>query len=161
MNEENTNQNAVVDNTPDYIGEIQKLRDNTVSKEDYERLREENKRLISSLANGESIGIEPKAKPDINELRKRVFDNEHQSNLEYWGAVLELRDAVIDSGAPDPFLPQGHKVVPTTEDFECANRVAAVVKECIDYAYGDSQLFTNELMRRTVEVAPTNRRNYY
>lgn len=161
MNEENITQTSVEDNTPDYIGEIQKLRDNTVSKEDYERLREENKRLISSLANGESIGVEPEAKPDINELRKRVFDNEHQSNLEYWGAVLELRRAVIDSGAPDPFLPQGHKVVPTTEDFECANRVAAVVKECIDYADGDSQLFTNELMRRTVEVAPTNRRNYY
>ena len=161
MNEENTTQNPVEDNTPDYIGEIQRLRDNTVSKEDYERLREENKKLISSLANGKSIGEEPKAKPDINELRKRVFDNEHQSNLEYWGAVLELRDAVIDSGAPDPFLPQGHKVVPTSEDFECANRVATVVKECIDYADGDSQLFTNELMRRTVEVAPTNRRNYY
>ena len=160
MNEENTVQNAVEDNTPDYIGEIQKLRDSTVSKEDYERLREENKRLISSLAKGETID-KPAPKPDINELRKRVFDNEHQSNLEYWGAVLELRDAVIGSGAPDPFLPQGHKVVPTTEDFECANRVAAVVKECIDYADGDSQLFTNELMRRTVEVAPTNRRNYY
>ena len=160
MNEENTVQNAVEDNTPDYIGEIQKLRDSTVSKEDYERLREENKRVISSLAKGETID-KPAPKPDINELRKRVFDNEHQSNLEYWGAVLELRDAVIGSGAPDPFLPQGHKVVPTTEDFECANRVAAVVKECIDYADGDSQLFTNELMRRTVEVAPTNRRNYY
>ena len=160
MNEENTVQNAVEDNTPDYIGEIQKLRDSTVSKEDYERLRKENKRLISSLSKGETI-TQLAPKPDINELRKRVFDNEHQSNLEYWGAVLELRDAVIDSGAPDPFLPQGHKVVPTTEDIECANRVAAVVKECIDYADGDSQLFTNELMRRTVEVAPTNRRNYY
>ena len=160
MNEENITQTSVEDNTPDYIWESQRLRDNTVSREDYERLRGENKRLISSLAKGETI-TQPKAKPDINELRKRVFDNEHQSNLEYWGAVLELRDAVIDSGAPDPFLPQGHKVVPTTEDFECANSVAAVVKECIDYADGDSQLFTNELMRRTVEVAPTNRINYY
>lgn len=148
------------DNTQDYIAEIQNLRETTVPKDEYNRLREENKRLISSLAKGETI-TQPKAKPDINELRKRVFDNEHQSNLEYWGAVLELRDAVIDSGAPDPFLPQGHKVVPTTEDIECANRVATVVKECIDYADGDSQLFTNELMRRTVEVAPTNRRNYY
>ena len=153
MNEENTNQNAVEDNTPDYIGEIQKLRDNTVSKEDYERLREENKRLISSLANGESIGVEPEAKPDINELRKKVFENEHQSNLEYWESALNLRQALIDSGENDPFLPYGHKIVPTTEDVECANRVAEVVKECIEYADGDSQLFTNELNRRTVDVA--------
>ena len=161
MIDETTNQSAPVeDNSADYISEIQNLRANSVSRDDYNRLREENKRLISSLAKGETI-TQPAPKSDINELRKRVFDNEHQSNLEYWGAVLELRDAVIDSGAPDPFLPQGHKVVPTTEDIECANRVAAVVKECIDYADGDSQLFTNELMRRTVEVAPTNRRNYY
>ena len=153
MHEETTTQNPVEDNTPDYIGEIQKLRDNTVSKEDYERLREENKRLISSLANGESIGIEPEAKPDINELRKKVFENEHQSNLEYWENVLNLRQALIDSGENDPFLPYGHKIVPTTEDVECANRVAEVVKECIEYADGDSQLFTNELNRRTVDVA--------
>ena len=45
------------------------------------------------------------------------------------------------------------KIVPTTEDIECANRVAEVVKECIEYADGDSQLFTNELNRRTVDVA--------
>ena len=161
MIDETTNQSAPVeDNAADYISEIQNLRANSVSRDDYNKLREENKRLISSLAKGETI-TQPTPKPDINELRKRVFDNEHQSNLEYWGAVLELRDAVIDSGAPDPFLPQGHKVVPTTEDFECANRVAAVVKECIDYADGDSQLFTNELMRRSVEVALTYRRNYY
>ena len=160
MTDETIQNQEIEDNKQDYIAEIQNLRETTVSKDEYNSLREENKRLISSLANGETI-TQPKAKPDIKELRKRVFDNEHQSNLEYWGAVLELRDAVIDSGAPDPFLPQGHKVVPTTEDFECANRVAAVVKECIDYADGDSQLFTNELMRRTVEVAPTNRRNYY
>ena len=160
MTDETIQNQEIEGNKQDYIAEIQNLRETTVSKDEYNRLREENKRLISSLAKGETI-TQPKAKPDINELRKRVFDNEHQSNLEYWGAVLELRDAVIDSGAPDPFLPRGHKVVPTTEDFECANRVAAVVKECIDYADGDSQLFTNELMRRTVEVAPTNRINYY
>ena len=160
MIDETIQNQEIEDNKQDYIAEIQNLRETTVPKDEYNRLREENKRLISSLAKGETI-TQPKAKPDINELRKRVFDNEHQSNLEYWGAVLELRDAVIDSGAPDPFLPQGHKVVPTTEDFECANRVATVVKECIDYADGDSQLFTNELMRRTVEVAPANRRNYY
>ena len=160
MIDETIQNQEVEDNKQDYIAEIQNLRETTVPRDEYNRLREENKRLISSLAKGETID-KPAPKPDINELRKRVFDNEHQSNLEYWGAVLELRDAVIDSGAPDPFLPQGHKVVPTTEDFECANRVAAVVKECIDYADGDSQLFTNELMRRTVEVAPANRRNYY
>ena len=150
----------IEDNSQDYITEIQNLRDTTVPKDEYNRLREENKRLISSLAKGETIE-QPKAKPDINTLRKQVFDNEHQSNLEYWGNVLALRDAILDAGQTDPFLPQGHKVVPTAEDYECAQRVATVVKECIDYADGDSQLFTNELMRRTVEVAPVNRRNYH
>lgn len=160
MIDETIQNQEIEDNQQDYISEIQNLRANSVPREDYNKLREENKRLISSLAKGETID-KPAPEPDIKELRKCVFDNEHQPNLEYWGAVFKLRDAVIDSGASDPFLPQGHKVVPTTEDFECANRVTAVIKECIDYADGDSQLFTNELMRRTVDVVPTNRRNYY
>ena len=86
MIDETTNQTPVEDNSTDYISEIQNLRANSVSRDDYNKLREENKRLISSLAKGETI-TQPAPKPDINELRKRVFDNEHQSNLEYWGAV--------------------------------------------------------------------------
>ena len=38
-------------------------------------------------------------------------------------------------------------------DYEAAERVATVVRECIEYAKGDSAVFTNELQRRTVDTA--------
>ena len=58
MIDETTNQSAPVeDNAADYISEIQNLRANSVSRDDYNKLREENKRLISSLAKGETIKV--------------------------------------------------------------------------------------------------------
>ena len=74
------------------------------------------------------------------------------NNLEYCKAAVELRDALIENGEKDPFLPFGHNVVTTDSDYETANRVASVLKECIDYAEGDSDIFTNEIQRRTVDV---------
>ena len=55
-------------------------------------------------------------------------------------------------GNPDPFLPVGKQILPTDEDVAAANRVADVLKECVDYAEGDSAVFTNELQRRLVDI---------
>ena len=134
-----------------YLEEIQKLKANSVSKEDYDRLKDENRDLLNSIVNGRTVTEEeqPKAKKDISELRANLH-KENPSNLEYVQNVLELRKAVIDEGGIDPFLPYGQKIVPTHEDIESANRVANVLQECVDLADGDSLLFTNELYRRLI-----------
>lgn len=155
---ENENENVVVeDNTNDYIDQIKKLKENSVSKDDYNKLRLDNKRLIDALANGTQLEgkVEPKidAVENINNLRKKLFSKgSNLDNLEYCKTAVELRDALIENGERDPFLPFGHNVVATDSDHETANRVATVMKECIDYADGDSDIFTNELQRRTVDV---------
>ena len=156
---ENENENVVTveDNTNDYIDQIKKLKENSVSKDDYDKLRADNKRLIDALANGTNIEgkVEPKinAIENINNLRKKLFSKgSNLDNLEYCKTAVELRDALIEKGERDPFLPFGHNVVATDSDYETANRVATVMKECIDYADGDSDIFTNELQRRTVDV---------
>lgn len=148
MNEEEV---LVETNENDYIEEIQNLRANTVSKEDYEKLRLENKKLISSLARGETTVQPVEEKPDLNTLRKKVFEPD-QSNLEYIQNALNLRNAVLEQEGYDCFVPRGHKTVATTEDVAAAENVARVLQEVIDYADGDSQLFTNELQRRTIDV---------
>ena len=152
-------ENVVVeDNTNDYIEQIKKLKESSVSKDDYDKLRLDNKRLIDALANGTQLEgkVEPKmsAVEKINECRKKLFSkgNNNLSNLEYCKAAVELRDALIENGERDAFLPFGHNVVVTDSDYETANRVATVMKECIDYADGDSDVFTNELQRRSVDV---------
>lgn len=154
--EEEENVVTVEDNTNDYIAQIKNLKENSVSKDDYNKLKADNKKLIDALASGTQMDVvEPKmsAVENINNLRKKLFSKGNNlNNLEYCQAAVELRDALIEKGERDPFLPFGHNVVITESDNETANRVATVMKECIDYADGDSDVFTNELQRRTVDV---------
>ena len=42
--------------------------------------------------------------------------------------------------------------MPTDDDVKTAEKVAQVLQECVDYAEGDSAVFTNELQRRMVDV---------
>lgn len=155
---ENENENVVVeDNTKDYISEIQRLKETSVSRDDYDKLKADNKKLIEALANGTQLEgkVEPKidAVENINNLRKKLFSKGNNlNNLEYCKTAVELRDALIENGERDSFLPFGHNVIATESDIETANRVATIMKECIDYADGDSDIFTNELQRRTVDV---------
>lgn len=155
---ENENENVVVeDNTNDYIEQIKRLKETSVSRDDYDKLKADNKKLIDALANGTQLEgkVEPKidAVENINNLRKKLFSKGNDlNNLEYCKTAVELRDALIEKGERDPFLPFGHDVVATESDYETANRVATVMKECIDYADGDSDIFTNELQRRSVDV---------
>ena len=141
-------------NETDYISAIKDLKANTVSKSEYEKLQAENKQLIDALANGETVpaSAEPE-KPSLDELRANLM-KEEQSNLEFVKNALALRNAVIEQEGYDPFVPRGSQYAPTAEDEAAAFRVAKVYQECVDYANGDSQLFTNELMRRTVDVSP-------
>ena len=155
--EENVNVN-VEDNTNDYIEQIKKLKESSVSRDDYDKLKADNKKLIDALANGTQIEgkVEPKidAVENINNLRTKLFSKESNlNNLEYCKAAVELRDALIENGERDSFLPYGHNVIATDSDIETANRVATIMKECIDYADGDSDIFTNELQRRTVDIS--------
>ena len=155
--EEEENVVTVEDNTNDYIEQIKRLKESSVSKDDYDKLKADNKKLIDALANGTQLEgkVEPKidAVENINNLRKKLFSKGNDlDNLEYCKTAVELRDALIEKGERDPFLPFGHDVVATDSDYESANRVDTVIKECIDYADGDSNIFTNELQRRTVDV---------
>lgn len=141
-----------------YIEAIKEMKRSSVARADFERLQAENKELMKALVNGESIEIEQPKVVDVNALRKELFDEENEmSNLEYISKTLELRDAIIEAGGEDPFVPQGTKIAPTADDYEAAERVASVFRECIEYADGNSQLFTQELMRRTIDV-PTMRK---
>lgn len=149
----------VVDNT-DYITAIKELKENSVDRSKYDQLKAENKRLLDSIVNGTDIGqVQAQEKKSIDELRS-AYLKEDQTNLEFVQNTLALREALIEKGEPDPFLPIGNKILPTEEDIATANRVAQVLQECVDYAEGDSNVFTNELQRRTVDIPmPVNKSN--
>lgn len=143
--------NEVVDNT-DYIAAIKELKENSVDRSKYDQLKAENKKLLDSIVNGTTIELPSKEeKKSISELRE-AYLKEDQTNLEYITNTLKLREAIIAEGKPDPFLPIGEQIMPTDEDIKTAEKVAQVLQECVDYAEGDSAVFTNELQRRLVDV---------
>ena len=141
----------VVDNT-DYIAAIKELKENSVDRSKYDALKAENKKLLDSIVNGTDVDLPAKdEKKSIEELRA-AYLKEDQSNLEYITNTLKLREAIIAEGKPDPFLPIGEQIIPTDDDVKTAEKVAQVLQECVDYAEGDSAVFTNELQRRLVDV---------
>lgn len=151
-------QQEEVNDSIDYIEAIKEIKQNSVDREAYNKLREENKRLLNSLVNGESIDVKKEEPVNIDELRDKLF-NKESTNLEYISNALKLREELMKQGKPDPFLPAGKNIIPTEEDIKTANRVAKVLQECVDYADGDSNVFTNELQRVTVDsVLPKTRR---
>ena len=148
---------TVEDNTQDYINAIKDLKQNSVDKAKYEALRLENKKLIDAVVNGrpgqEEQVVVKHSKEQIDDLRNELFNSPRElNNLEFITKTMELRDALMENGEPDPFLPVGKQISPTRDDIEGAEKVAQVYRECIDYAEGDSEVFTNELMRRTRDV---------
>ena len=145
----------------DYLDTIQKMKETTVSREAYDKQLEENRKLLNALVSGENINAmtqEEAKKPTAQELRNKLFNEQH-TNVEYAKLALELRNAVIEEGGEDPFVPQGRKISATREDYELAEKVAQGLNHCIEYADGDSEVFTNELQRITKDtVIPSAKR---
>ena len=148
---------TVEDNTQDYLAAIKELKENSVNRSEYEKLRAENKKLIDAVVNGqpgqEEQVVVKHSREQMDDLRNELFNSPRElNNLEFITKTMELREALMENGEPDPFLPVGKQISPTRDDIEGAEKVAQVYKECIEYAEGDSEVFTNELMRRTRDV---------
>jgi len=144
--------NQVDDMTPDYLAAINELKQNSVDRQKYEELKAENKKLLDSIVNGTEVALPAtEAKKSVEELRS-AYLKEDQTNLEFITNTLALREALIAEGQPDPFLPIGEQILPTDDDVKTAEKVASVLKECVDYAEGDTTVFTNELQRRLIDV---------
>lgn len=155
----NVSQQENVNDSIDYIEAIKEMKQNSVARESYEKLRSENKQLLDALVNGKDIEIKKEEPVDISQLRKDLFNKDKQmSNLDYVASALKLRNALLEKGERDPFVPYGDKVTLTAEHYEKAEAVAAVLQECVDFADGDSGIFTAELQRRTKETMPMYKR---
>lgn len=144
-------QTNVADNSSNYIEALKEMKANTVDKESYLKLKEENKQLLDSLVKGETIeAAQQEQKESIEELRNKLFGTKHKdlTNLEFVSDALKLRTALMEDGQIDPFVPVGNKIKPTDDDFEKAEKVAKALQECVDYAEGNPDVFTDELKRR-------------
>lgn len=145
-NEENGSDNM------DYLAAIKELKANTVDRTKYDKLKEENKKLLDAVVNGgEYQGSQESSEVDIPELRKKVFETKDPTNLEYITNVLNLRDALMEEGYEDPFVPQGTNVMASDLDRALAERVANELKDMVEKADGDPNVFLAEYKRRVKE----------
>lgn len=156
---ETMNTNPDTSTEQDYIDTIAELRRNSVPKADFDKLREDNRKLMQTLAEGGSIESQATAKDtrSIDDLRRAVF-NDAQSNRQYWQNALDLRDRIIAEGGRDPFLPFSHEYVPTDDDCATAERVAEGMRHCLEVADGNDAIFNNEYQRITVDPVVSRRR---
>ena len=135
------------------------LKENSVSKEEFEKLQKENKDLTQQVINGEGGGNgQPTPEQvDIKQLREELYGPKGAdlSNLDFWKKTLQLRQAVIEQEGYDPFLPHGAKIKPNEQDVERAEAVAKTVQECIDKSEGSSEVFTALLQQETANDSPS------
>ena len=139
------------DTTNNYIETINTIKKNSVSKDAYEKLQEENKQLLNTIVNGnyysdEEVEKQREEPVDIDALRKEMFSG-NCSNLKYAENALKLREEILKRENYDIFLPHGQHIQPTKEDVESVQRVVSCLQHCIDEAEGDSSIFTLELQK--------------
>lgn len=140
-----------IDTTNNYIQTINEMKKNSVPKDLYAQLQEENKQLLNTIANGgyntgdeeEQVKEEP---VDLDALRKEMFSG-NCSNLKYCEDALKLREEILKKENKDIFLPHGSHISPTKEDVESVKNVVSCLQHCIDEADGDSNIFTLELQK--------------
>ena len=143
-----------IDTNQDYISALNEMKKNTVSKEAYDKLRADNKKLLDTIVSGQSLEqTEVKEEVDVDALRKELFGKSRRdlSNLEYVDKALQLRKALMEKGEQDPFVMKaGPRSSPEPEDFKKAERVASVLQQCVDIADGNDSVFDNEFQRRLI-----------
>ena len=149
-----------------YIDQLNEIKSTTISKATYDKVVGERDTLKKALFEGTGAPETEKAKRSADEIRKELFGEnmDNLSNLESAKLTLELRDAVLDEEGVDIFMGSGKGFTPDPNDYAIAQKVADCLTHCVEYADGDSEVFTNELARLTVDVMPntaaarTNRR---
>lgn len=131
----------------DAVAEIQKLKENMVSRDDYEKLKRENGKLMKTLISGGQVKDE--SKKTAEEMRKALYTDYEapKTNLAFVSTLLDLRDAEIAAGHQDIFVANGKDYTPTQNDFAEAENVANVLRKCVDDCNGDSDTF-NDMIRR-------------
>lgn len=141
---------------------IKDLKENMVSKEEYDKVLKENEAIAKTLKdafNGEGID-QSKEREEGVDCKKLVekLKSGNLSNLEYIETACKLREAKLETDGVDIFAPQGFSIQADEHDLESAQKVYDVFKECVDQANGDSGVFTAMLQSRMVDIKLPNKK---
>lgn len=144
------NEMTPVDESQKYIDEIKELKRNSVTREEYMKLQEENRNLLKSLVEGQvpETTVDETPSRSTEEILKDF--NSDTSNLDHIKYVMELHNKRLEQGIND-FVPTGHEIQPTDEDIRDAKQVEDFLNDLIATADGNPAVFNNEYQRRVVD----------
>ena len=128
----------------DLLNEFKEYKKNSVPKEDYEKLKAENKKLIKDFLYGSGDSAEVKETPvDINALRKELFgdDVENLTNRDFWKKTSELYHARLEEGV-NIFLPKGQKTRYDRKDYEVVSDMMETIDSMLSETEDNPTLFT-------------------
>ena len=134
-----TEQEDEIDVIGNLKAEIESLKKNTESKEQYNKLKK-------AYAEGGSLASteapEPTRSDKEKELKETVIrlHNNQGTNLEQEQDLLRFRELYMDLGGRDPFNPVEGEVSP--EDLELNEKRAQLGRYAIEQSQGDSQSFS-------------------
>lgn len=141
----------------DYIKTIAEMKKNSVPKDKYDKLKEENKKLLDALVDGAELPPDVLGKiadadsdPEkrIATLREELFgpNRKDMTNLETVQKTLELRKLIIEKTGIDPAVSPIKR--PDDSDYEMADKTAELLESCIEAADGNSEVFTAVLQSK-------------
>lgn len=143
----------VVDNT-DYIEALKELKQNSVSKDKYDALNEEKKRLLEAIVNGEEASAQEK-EPTLESrdvYYKKYKENNFSNDLEYWDNFLKLRKATIKEYGSDPCVtgsygltPDGGKIDPTYGEADIIAEQMDMIEDFVKKSEGNPIAFESLL----------------
>ena len=159
MDEQNTTINSVsqqetVEDTNNYIEAIREMKANSVSRDSYNKLKEDNKQLLEALINGGQIDIPTAEEQTIS--AQEAIDNFHQLagrkkgkplDYQFTAELLKMRDIVLEEKGEDVFLPSN----PTDADYRNAADVEAFLSYLVEVSDGNNEVFEREMNRHLVE----------
>lgn len=167
--DENPNPNEETMTAEDFIKQVDELKANSVSKEQYEKILNENKMLakkyIESSSVNETKQEEVRTAEDLAKekvlLRQELYGpkakDSDMTNLDYIKKTLQLRANIIESGGKDPFLPNG-VAVPEDADVDKAKKVAEELQKMVDESNGNPDTFRILYNQRVNDVKLPPRR---
>ena len=138
------NEENVVDNT-DYVDAIRKIQENSVSKDKYDALVADRKRLLQAVVNGQQLGETEKVvlAPRI-EYYKKFKENNFANDMECMQNLVNLRKATINEYGLDPCVtgnfgltPEGGRVEPAFGEAETIAQQFDIIEDILEEANGN------------------------
>lgn len=111
-------------------------------------LQEAKTKYYDAVLNGNSAAVEQPEHRSIGDIRADMINGfEHNiTNLDYCKLAVELDDAVRSDAAKhnkvdSVFLPHGKDIQPTVDEYNSANKMNEVLRQCIDQSNNDPDQF--------------------